>query len=513
VVPWLEAGRWQAASLAALAGLGLWLAWRRRRTGDAPPGFEAAASDPRLPGTYWLGGGLGLLLFGLLLTSGTGVFFTADAFGQFYDAQASSLLRGRLDVPPEAIGGEAFQLGSASYGYFGLTPALFRLPAVAWDVGWGQWTRLSLLLAAVTALVSAGGILRHWHGIAASRPTRALSFLVGFGLPAGTPLLFLGSRAYVYHEAILWGVALTLASVGCSLRWLARGSERASWVAALILAFLAVNARPSSGLFAAGALAAAAAFRGARVRRAREGRGWREAGVAALALVAGGSFNAVNGLKFGTLEGSPMRLNVQYDAERLARIGHSNFHLVNARFGLETYLGAVPPAFRREFPYVTLQKPRWKEYAGVRIDHVEPTLSLAYSLPWLLAAGLLAAMALRRHPPLRRPAGAVLLGVLPMALALCLATAHSQRYTADFLPFAVTLGTAGLAVLAGWVPGWRRRATTAALALLTLTALAINAAISLHYQGELGWGVPAEHRQHYEALKAWASGGPRLPPQ
>ena len=57
-------------------------------------------------------------------TAGNGKLLYPEYFCGFYDAQSRSLLHGRLDVPPKAIGFEAFDHAGKTYGYFGITPAL-----------------------------------------------------------------------------------------------------------------------------------------------------------------------------------------------------------------------------------------------------------------------------------------------------------------------------------------------------------------------------------------------------
>jgi len=58
----------------------------------------------------------------------------------------------------------------------------------------------------------------------------------------GTAALFLASRAWVYHEAILWGIAFSLAAFGAILTWIERPRW---WVLALAALFtaLAVGSR------------------------------------------------------------------------------------------------------------------------------------------------------------------------------------------------------------------------------------------------------------------------------
>jgi hypothetical protein len=54
------------------------------------------------------------------VTWGDWKFFEQEYFCGFYDAQALSMIDGRFDVPPAAIGDEAFIFQGKAYGYFGI---------------------------------------------------------------------------------------------------------------------------------------------------------------------------------------------------------------------------------------------------------------------------------------------------------------------------------------------------------------------------------------------------------
>ncbi|HEX5245296.1 MAG TPA: hypothetical protein VFW23_18690, partial [Tepidisphaeraceae bacterium] len=101
-----------------------------------------------------------LLVCFWFITWGSGHLFAVDRFGNYYDAQARAMLHGHLDVPPEAIGYEAFERDGKFYGYFGITPALLRIPflllAPQMD---GMWSRLAMLVACFLNLVYAKRLL------------------------------------------------------------------------------------------------------------------------------------------------------------------------------------------------------------------------------------------------------------------------------------------------------------------------------------------------------------------
>ncbi|HWE92741.1 MAG TPA: hypothetical protein VG269_02100, partial [Tepidisphaeraceae bacterium] len=88
------------------------------------------------------------------VTQGDWRFFEAESFGDYYDGLATSMLHRRLDVPPDAIGGEAFIFEGRYYGYFGPTPALFRMPLNRFAPSLrNQWSRASMLVACLVGLL------------------------------------------------------------------------------------------------------------------------------------------------------------------------------------------------------------------------------------------------------------------------------------------------------------------------------------------------------------------------
>src|SRR5688572_15710864 len=134
----------------------------------------------------------------------------------------------------------------------------------------------------------------------------------------GSTLLFLGSRVYVYHEAILCGIAFALWSGYFSLRYLESPTRR-WWIAALITGVLAVQARPPVGIFASFLLGVVAAKHVIVNSRARAQ--WRASFSIGVLTVCGLlSLPALAYLKFGTFDVAPVRYHVQYTPDRVARI-------------------------------------------------------------------------------------------------------------------------------------------------------------------------------------------------
>lgn len=501
--------RYGWAQVASVIGAGfvtgwLWSRWRRRRLAALAAVRPAAIEGRRGWRDYRvaiLTGLVGATGFAWVLNGATWAWDYADEFGDFYDFQALSLLRGRLDVPQVAIGDEAFIHAGRYYGYFGLTPALLRLPFVAFGLGFGVLTRAYLMVAFVACLGAAYLIFRDaWRQVRrdASPPSRWLEMAFLLNVSGGSTLFFLASRAYVYHEAILWGVALALWSAWCALRQLAAPESRWGW-GALVLGVLAVQARPPGGLFALTLLGGVAVVLAWRQRRSRASvRRW--IAVAGLAVAGVFSFHGIGYLKFGVFDGCPLRLHVQYDARRLAVFEGKQFHLSNLPFNGFTY--ALSPNLRLEprFPWFFLKSSKpGPGFPGAKVDYAEPTLALPYAMSGLvlLAAGSLG-WAWRRKET-REVIGLWWAAALPMTLALFSAVAVAHRYTADFCPFligAAAFGTAGLG------PASRRLRVAAGgvLAIATTWSVILTAAITLHYQGAVVWGVPDDVRARY---KVW----------
>ncbi|MEO6246387.1 MAG: hypothetical protein ABIQ12_13210 [Opitutaceae bacterium] len=442
-----------------------------------------------------------LLLYAAVLTGGTFRLVTPDAFGEQYDLQARSLLQGRLDLPEAARTAESFIFQGRTYIYFGPTPALLRLPFALLDLGFGRLTRCFFVIYFAGCLSAAYLILIHTTRLARGPqawPSAGATVLFVASAGLGSTMLFLASRAYAYHEAIACGAVFALWSGYATLRWLAQPEGRWWWVA-LAGGVLAVNARPPAGLFALGLLgwaAIAVALRPAKSRAL-----WRPAAIALLAALGFLSFNAVSYLKFRSFDGAPLRYHVQYDAARLAVIDGRNFHLGNFRHDFDAYTWRPDFTFRPVFPYFYLQRYGQPYYPSARIDLAEPTLALPYAMPALcLFAFGGSALAFARWREARRPLAVLSAGTAPMALALFTAVAISHRYTGDFCPPLVLAGAFGLCALDLLPPIPRRMAWIAVIGLGVVGVLA-TLAITLHYQGELVWGVPEEIKSRYQMLR------------
>ena len=518
---WMLKNRFGQLALAAALGVGVSLAAagflagarllrRRLWLPLAAPDFPRSTTPPHR--AFLIAASACVLVFVAILTGATWRLIYPDTFGRFYDYQAASLLQGRLDVPSEALGGEAFVFEGKTYGYFGPTPALLRLPFVAARIKFGELTRVYLVLYYVATLAAVYALLIHVARLAAgagswpkARPVVWSTIITGLG----STFLFLGSRAYVYHEAILCGAACALWAGYFALRYLA-APDRRWWFPALLCGIAAVHARPPVGLFALSMLGCAALAVVARHLRAPQPTGRLRAtlkplGIALLAGLGVLSFNALSYLKFRSLEGAPLRYHVQYDANRLAGIEGRNFHASNFRFNFDGYVWRADFTLRTTFPYFFILGGNAATYLGTRLDLVEPVTAMPYTMPALVLLAVLGALAYGRWPDAREPLAVVLLASLPMSAALFTAVAMSQRYTADFCPPLLLFALFGLTIVDLFKPRWQR-VMRIVLPALTLLSVLITLAITLHYEGEAVWGVPEDVRHRYQTFRKTVDG-------
>jgi heme A synthase len=88
-----------------------------------------------------------------------------------------------------------------------------------------------------------------------------------------------------------------------------------------------------------------------------------------------------------------------------------------------------------------------------------------------------------------------------VSLAMFTAVATSQRYTADFCPLMICGAAYGGLMVESLPQAWRRASHTV-WSVLTAAAVLVTLALTVRYQGELVWGVPADVSRNYRALCA-----------
>ncbi len=163
-------------------------------------------------------------VYGWLITYGTGNFYGVEFLGAAFDSIGKHVIRGDVNIDADAARWESFKVGGKLVMYFGPFPGFLRLIPNALAPEWyGHWSRLSLFLAslvAICAVVTAFlmALAKNTALTCAQKKSLCIISVAGFGL--GTPLLFLMSCGFIYHEANIWGLCLALWGVVFTLRLL-----------------------------------------------------------------------------------------------------------------------------------------------------------------------------------------------------------------------------------------------------------------------------------------------------
>jgi hypothetical protein len=386
----------------------------------------------------------------------------------FYDVQARALVHGRLDVPANVAGIEGFEIDGKTQIYFGIGPAIMRLPfSGVSDVFDRRLSLLSELLALSVLGLAAARLLKKAKSLVLRAPDGRPWWFAAFAASAtlGTPLLFFASSPLVYHEAELWGAAAGLAGLDLVLRWWREPTSR-HLIEAVLLATFAVSCRPSSGLSPAIALGI---FGLALLWRHR----WKKALVVLVAsvipLIA---FAIANWARFGSLFSVPFPLQVfsQFNENRQAMLRDNNgsfFGLKFAPTNLIRYFSPTAISFERLFPFVDWPA-KATVYGNVTFDTVDRSGSIITGAPMFIPFALVGAWWTLVQDRTRQWSVISLAAVVSTFSTITIAyVAH--RYLADLVPALLVLACAGIWCIARSLqmrPKWLKRSALGVLALL-----------------------------------------------
>jgi hypothetical protein len=438
--------------------------------------------------------------------------------GNFYDVQAHRMLEGDLSMPTSVLSIEGYEHDGKSYMYFGPAPAFLRIPTAALtDSLDGQTGVTSMTLAFVVLMAALGRLswrVRRWAGARAENDAvdgveELLAGVTAFILGAGTTVVFVGIGAYVYHEAIMWGVALAFAAFAAILAWIER-PRTGTLVAAAVLTMLSLLSRLAVGIGPAAALALLAVAvavariwpraRGATARfgLATDELGWKVVGwLSAAVLVPLAVYAAFNVAKFGTLFSVPYEHQAANAVvpERAAILAANNGTLVNVS-ALPTNLWQYlrPDAVRLDGAWPWVRLPTWRPtvFGDVRYDMLDFTSSVTATMPLLfvLAIGGVVAMIRTKARSAVATLGSLDLPVLGAACAAIPSLVFvyiTERYMADFLPLLVLPALAAFHVFVRWARSStaNRRwvvAGSVVLGALALWSCVANVSIARDYQ-------------------------------
>ena len=314
--------------------------------------------------------------------------------GKAYDSQAEHFLRGDVGVDGDAIAHEVMVVNGKSRMYFGPFPAFLRIPLnFIYPGGRGLWSRISGFCAGMIALAAFAGLIG--MGLGASQLSPRWRNLVGnaclVGFAFGSPLLLLLGNLSIYHEAIIWGLAWSLAALFFAFR--SREAKSGVLTRSLLgFSLCAAFALLSRVTFGA-PLILIAPFLALRIRRET-----RITNFAALFLpLAGGLLFHVllNHAKFGSFTGATYDFYINAVHREFAR-QHGIFNLTRVPYSFADYFSLVPPQLHLQAPFLRVDRHVLSDSAPFSLPLSEIFLSIPWCSGWLVAGATLGIICLVR---------------------------------------------------------------------------------------------------------------------
>ncbi len=441
---------------------------------------------------------LTVVLWLFTMTGGRDIF-VKEVLGSAYDSQAEHFLRGDVGVDAAAIGHERMIVNGKVRMYFGPFPALLRVPLnFICPAGHGKWSRISGFCAGVIALFAFAGLVR--TGLRSSPlSSRARNWIgnacmIGFAL--GSPLLLLLGNLSIYDEAIIWGLAWSLAALYFACR--SRTTEGAALTRSLLaFSFCAGAALLSRATFGApfvliAPLLAIRLFHRQPIRN-----------ITALLLPLGTAFVFylfLSYARFGDFSGMNMRYNAN-PVQRDFTVKHGLFRIVRVPYSFADYFVLRSPKPQREAPFLKANRTDYRHETLYVMPFTETYSSLLWSSSWILLGAVIGVAMLLRPGGAdgvdRATAAIFLLQVVVILSFMGLA----QRYLAELFPFLIF---AFLVFLRQGKLAFRLRYLFIGLVVVSVL---INSLTTVSWLVEADMNVPTETRAKWNQFLGRTSRG------
>jgi len=375
------------------------------------------------------------VLLWVFATTGGRQIFVKEVLSGAYDSQAEHFLRGNVDVDAEAIGHEAMIVNGKTRMYFGPFPALLRIPLnLVYPAGHGKWSRLSGFCAGVLALFAFAGLVRTAVCSSPLSP-RARGWLcnacvIGFAL--GSPLLLLLGNLSIYNEAIIWGLALSLAALLFAFR--SRQAQGNALTRALLAFSLCAGCALLSRITFGAPFILIAPILALGLPREN-----RLTNIIALVLPLGAAVTFYLWLsyaRFGTLTG----VNFDYYINPVHSEFAHKFGVFSPRripYSFADYFSVRFPSFQREPPFVGADRHSYDYPSLYSNDFSEVFLPLPWCSPWLVFGALMGITCLIRRNGANVFERATALALFAQFLFILSFFLLAQRYAADLYPFLI----------------------------------------------------------------------------
>jgi hypothetical protein len=432
-------------------------------------------------------------LLWVFTTTGGRQIFVKEILGGAYDSQAEHFLRGDVDVDVDAIRHEAMIVNGKVRMYFGPFPAFVRIPLnFLYPAGHGKWSRISGFCAGVIALFAFAGLvqtaLRSSPLTSRARNWIGNGCIIGFAF--GSPLLLLLGNLSIYDEAIIWGLAWSLAALYFACR--SRTSEGVALTQSLLaFSFCAGAALLSRATFGTPFLLIAPIlaihlFHRPRIRN-----------ITALFLPLGAALSFYIWLsyaRFGSLTG----VNLDYYVNPVHGEFAHEFGVFSPRRILHSfadYFSLRFPSFQRDPPFLAADRHSY-DYPHLFSDPFsEVYLSVLWCSSWLVFGAIMGIICLVRDKCARLFERGVAVALLIQYLCILSFFALAQRYAADLYPFlifcfVIFLRSGGIALV---------RSRHVIIGLVTLSVIA-NSLATVSWLVGADQNVPAETKAVWEKL-------------
>ena len=451
-----------------------------------------------------------LLLLSILLwvftTTGGQQVFVKEVLGGAYDSQAEHFLQGNVDVDTAAISHEAMIVDGKVRMYFGPFPAFLRIPLnFIYPAGHGKWSRVSGFCAGIIALCAFAGLVRTALRVSPLLP-RARSWIgntciIGFAL--GSPLLLLLGNLSIYDEAIIWGLAWSLAALHFALRSrqaLPAGASRSD--AGAVETGALTRSLLGFSLCAAGALLSRATFGMPFILIAvllalRLPKESRMTNLLILLLPLGAAFAFYVWLSYARFGGFT---GVNYDYYTNPLHGefaheHGMFALRRVPYSFADYFSLHFPGLAGEPPFLRAGRHSFNYPSLFSNPDSEVYISLVWSSSWLVFAAIMGITCLVRWKRADLFEWGVAVALLAQSICILSYFLLAQRYATDLYPFlifclVIFLGSREIAL------PWSRHVLTGLVAL----SVVINSLATVSWLLSADQNVPSQTKAAWEKL-------------
>jgi hypothetical protein len=376
-----------------------------------------------------------IILLWIIATTGGRQVFVKEWLSEAFDSQAEYFLRGDPGVDMNAIGPEGMIVKERVRMYFGPFPAFLRMPLhVIYPAGRGGWPRISGFCAGVIALLAFAGLIR--DALRSSRFGPGVRNWIGntclIGFVFATPLVFLVGNTSIYNEAIVWGLAWSLAALyfACRCQKVEDSALKRSLLAFSFCSAFALLSRLTFALplVLIAPLLALPLLRKDRIRE-----------LAALCLPLGAALLfhlQLSYAKFGSFLGTSYEHYINPVHRDWAQ-KYGLFRLSRVPLSFVDYFSFQHPAFQMTVPFVTARRHDYSYPTYFTLPFSETFIPIPWASGWLVLGAVFGIIYLfwpNRSDWFQRWIAAALFA---QCLFIMMFHALAQRYATEFYPFLI----------------------------------------------------------------------------